>query len=738
MPVAASPQTAPSSNTQKETLAGTIERVTYHNAENGFCVLKVQARGKRDLVPVIGHAPAIGAGEWITATGLWFTDRQHGLQFTADTLQVTPPTGVEGIEKYLASGYMRGIGPAMAKRIVAAFGEGTFEIIEAEPDRLKEVAGIGPTRAARIVAGWAEQKAVREIMLFLHAHGVGTARAVRIFKTYGHEAISVMTEDPYRLARDIRGIGFKTADAIAMKLGLTKDAPQRLRAGISFALQTATDEGHCALPVADLVKLATELLGVEAVLIRSALLDVLETGEVVQDIIGDKACIFLAGLHAAERVIAERLLRRAKGQPPWPEIDLKKALPWVEGKTGKTLSPSQAEAVHLVLASKLAVITGGPGVGKTSTLDTILRILCAKGTRVLLAAPTGRAAKRMSEQTGLEAKTIHRLLEIDPKHGGFSRNEENPLACDLLVVDETSMVDVPLMNALTKAVPEHAGLLLVGDVDQLPSVGPGQVLADIIASGKVSVARLTEVFRQAAESRIVVNAHRINAGKMPEPAPRGGESDFHLIEIDEPEAGVSRLIEVVTKRIPVRFGLDPVRDVQVLTPMQRGVLGARNLNHELQAVLNPNPAVSVERFGWRFSPGDRVMESENDYDREVFNGDLGTVARIDEDEGAVIVAFEGREVVYPFGELDTLVPAYATTIHKSQGSEYPAVVIPITTGHWTMLARNLLYTAVTRGKRLVVLIGQRKAIGIAVRGGNMRPRWTKLRQWLGHFGLQSV
>ncbi|MBY0252294.1 MAG: AAA family ATPase, partial [Methylobacterium organophilum] len=447
-------------------------------------------------------------------------------------------------------------------------------------------------------------------------------------------------------------------------------------------------------------------------------------------ILGDKACIFLAGLHAAERMIAERLLRRTKGTPPWPEIDLARALPWVQEKTGKALSPSQSEAVRRVLGAKLAVITGGPGVGKTSTLDTILRILRAKGIQVLLAAPTGRAAKRMTEQTGLEAKTIHRLLEIDPKHGGFSRNEENPLACDLLVIDETSMVDVPLMNALTKAVPEHAALLLVGDVDQLPSVGPGQVLADVIASGAIPVARLTEVFRQAAESRIVVNAHRINAGKLPELAGRGADSDFHLIEIEEPEAAAATLIEVVTRRIPNRFGLDPVRDVQVLTPMQRGVLGARNLNHELQAVLNPNPSISVERFGWRFSPGDRVMESQNDYDREVFNGDLGTVARIDEDEGAVIVDFEGREVIYPYGELDTLVPAYATTIHKSQGSEYPAVVIPLAMQHWTMLARNLLYTGVTRGKRLVVLLAQRKALGIAVRGGNMRPRWTKLREWL--------
>ena len=730
---AATARIASQSGPPKEALAGTIERVTFHSPETGFCVLKVHARGQRDLVPVIGHAPAIGAGEWITATGVWHIDRQHGLQFKADTLKVTPPTGVEGIEKYLASGYMRGIGPAMAKRIVAAFGAGTFEIIETEPARLTEVGGIGPKRAARIVSGWAEQKAVREIMLFLHAHGVGTARAVRIFKTYGHDAIGVMTDDPYRLARDIRGIGFKTADAIAMKLGLTPEAPQRLRAGVSFALQTATDAGHCALPVAELVTLAGELLGVEGGLIRAALLDVLELGEVVQDIVGDKACIFLAGLHAAERAIAERLLRRTKGTPPWPAIDFDKAMPWVEGKTGRTLSPSQAEAVRLVIGVKLSVITGGPGVGKTSTLDAILRVLRAKGVRVLLAAPTGRAAKRMAEQTGLEARTIHRLLEIDPKHGGFSRGEDNPLDCDLLVVDETSMVDVPLMNALTKAVPEHAGLLLVGDVDQLPSVGPGQVLADVIASGAVPVARLTEVFRQAAESRIVVNAHRINAGQMPEPAPRGGDgpdSDFHVITIDEPAPAVATLVEVVTKRIPARFGLHPVRDVQVLTPMQRGVLGARNLNHELQRVLNPDPPVSVDRFGWRFAPGDRVMESQNDYDRETFNGDLGTVVRIDEDEGAVIVSFEGREVAYPYGELDTLVPAYATTIHKSQGSEYPAVVIPLAMQHWTMLARNLLYTGVTRGKRLVVLLGQRKAVGIAVRGGNMRPRWTKLREWL--------
>jgi exodeoxyribonuclease V alpha subunit len=713
-----------------ETLAGSVERVTFHNAENGFAVLKVHTRGKRDLVTVVGHTPAVAAGEWITASGLWISDRTHGLQFKAEVLKTTPPTGVEGIEKYLASGQMRGIGPAMAKRIVAAFGVDTFEIIEAAPERLTEVSGIGPMRASRIVSGWAEQKAVREIMIFLHAHGVGTARAVRIFKTYGYESVQVMTEDPYRLAKDVRGIGFKTADAIAAKLGMEKTAPQRIRAGISFALQTATDEGHCALPVEALTRLAVQLLEVDAALIRTAIVDELSKGEIVSDTVGDETCLFLKGLHLSEQAIASRLAERASGPPPWPEIDLDKAVPWVESRTGKTLATSQREALKLVLGSKMAVVTGGPGVGKTTLLDTILRLLVAKGVKVLLTAPTGRAAKRMTEQTGLEAKTIHRLLEIDPKHGGFSRNEENPLDCDLLVVDETSMVDVPLMNALTKAVPSHAGLLLVGDVDQLPSVGPGQVLADIIGSERIPVARLTEVFRQAAESRIVVNAHRINHGQMPDAPKAGEESDFYFIGINEPEQGVGKIIEMVKERMPKRFGLDPLKDIQVLCPMNRGVLGARNLNIELQQVLNPNPPATVERFGWRFSPGDRVMETQNDYDREVFNGDLGMVVRIDDEEGALIASFDGREVSYPFGELDTLVPAYATTIHKSQGSEYPAVIIPVVTQHYTMLARNLMYTGVTRGKRLVVLVGQRKAVAMAVRGGNMKRRWTKLQEWL--------
>src|SRR6266436_6409539 len=489
----------------RELLAGLVERVTYQNAENGFCVIRVKARGHRELITVVGHAAAISAGEWITAAGDWVNDRTHGQQFRAKFLRTAAPTSIDGIERYLASGMIRGIGPVYAKKLVRAFGEKVFDVIEAEPDRLREVNGIGAGRAGRITAAWSEQKAVREIMLFLHAHGVGTARAVRIFKTYGAEAIQVMSENPYRLARDIRGIGFKTADAIAMRLGIDKAAVIRVRAGISYALSEAMDEGHCGLPTEELTPLAVELLEVPGQLIQTALDLELAERTVIADTVGETACIFLAGLYRAEQVIAERILRLANGKLPWPYIDPEKALPWIEQKTGLSLAESQVAAIRLALLSKVLVITGGPGVGKTTIVNSILRILAAKGVSLLLCAPTGRAAKRMTEATGFEAKTIHRLLEVDPKGGGFKRNSDNPLECDLLVVDETSMVDVPLMYALLKAVPDNAALLIVGDVDQLPSVGPGQVLADMIVSGAIQVVRLTEVFRQAAESRIIVN-----------------------------------------------------------------------------------------------------------------------------------------------------------------------------------------------------------------------------------------
>ena len=557
---------------KQEILAGLVERVTYHNVENGFCVLRAKARGHRDIVTVVGHAAVIAAGEWITASGDWVNDRTHGQQFKARFLRTSPPTSADGIEKYLASGMIRGVGPVYAKKLVSAFGDKVFDIIEAAPDQLREVEGIGRVRAASILAAWAEQKAVREIMVFLHSHGVGTARAVRIFKTYGSDAIQVMTENPYRLARDIRGIGFKTADAMAMKLGVEKTAMTRVRAGISYALAEAMDEGHCGFPVAELLPLAERLLEVAPDLIRTALDLELQVGAVVADRIGEIDCVFLAGLHGAERAVAERLLALTNGTLPWPWIDPDKALPWVEQRTGLTLADSQRAAVRLALLAKVLVITGGPGVGKTTIVNSILRILAAKGVRLLLCAPTGRAAKRMSEATGRDACTIHRLLEVDPKTGGFRRGPDHPLDCDLLVIDETSMVDILLMHALLRAVPDRAALLVVGDVDQLPSVGPGQALADMIASGAVPVVRLTEVFRQAAKSRIIVNAHRINQGQMPDLNRPEEESDFYYVPADDPETAVARIVDLVKTRIPQRFGFDPVRDIQVLCPMNRGAL----------------------------------------------------------------------------------------------------------------------------------------------------------------------
>ncbi len=721
------PQAVPST---QEVLAGLVERVTYHNDENGFCVLRAKARGHRDLVTVVGHAAGIAAGEWITASGEWVNDRTHGQQFKAQFLRTSAPTSADGIEKYLSSGMIRGVGPVYAKKLVHAFGEKVFDVIEATPDRLREVDGIGPVRAASILAAWAEQKAVREIMVFLHSHGVGTARAVRIFKTYGADAIQVMTENPYRLARDIRGIGFKTADAIAMKLGIEKTAMVRVRAGISYALTEAMDEGHCGLPTGELIPLAEKLLEVPQGLIHTALDLERQEGSVIADRIGETDCIFLAGLHGAERAVAERLRTLAGGTLPWPWIEAEKALPWVEQRTGLTLAESQTAAVRLALSAKALVITGGPGVGKTTIVNSILRILAAKGVVILLCAPTGRAAKRMSEATGMEARTIHRLLEVDPKAGGFRRSSDNPLDCDLLVVDETSMVDILLMHALLKAVPNQAALLIVGDVDQLPSVGPGQVLADVIGSGAIPVVRLTEVFRQAAKSRIIVNAHRVNQGQMPEFGQPEQDSDFYFVPANDSENAVGRIVELVKTRIPRRFGLDPIRDIQVLCPMNRGGVGARSLNIELQAALNPAGERKVERFGWTFAPGDKVMQIENDYDKEVYNGDIGYIDEVDPNAGEVRASFDGRSVTYGFGELDMLVPAYATTIHKSQGSEYPAVIIPVLTQHYPMLQRNLLYTGITRGKRLVVLVGQKKAVAIAVRNISGRRRWSKLQEWL--------
>ena len=504
----------------------------------------------------------------------------------------------------------------------------------------------------------------------------------------------------------------------------------RVRAGISYALNEAMGNGHCGLPRKELIPLAIKLLEVPDDLIHRAIELELSEGTVTADTVGDIPCVFLSGLYHAEKGVADRFQHLNASPLPWPDIDAEKAIPWIEKKTGLTLAETQAEAIRLALHSKVMVITGGPGVGKTTIVNSILKILAAKAVKLLLCAPTGRAAKRMKEATGMEAITIHRLLEIDPKSFGFKRNEESPLECDLLVVDESSMVDVSLMHALLKAVPDHAALLIVGDIDQLPSVGPGQVLADVIGSEAIPVVRLTEVFRQAARSKIITSAHRINQGQIPDLGKPGGESDFYFVPAADPDQAVTRILDMVKTRIPKRFGLDPIRDIQVLCPMNRGGVGARSLNIELQAKLNPSGDNKVERFGSTFAPGDKVMQIENDYDKEVYNGDIGYVDGIDLNEGELSASFDGRTVTYLFGELDTLVLAYAATIHKSQGSEYPAVVIPVLTQHYAMLQRNLLYTGITRGKRLVVIIGQRKAVAIAVKNVSGRRRWSKLDEWL--------
>jgi exodeoxyribonuclease V alpha subunit len=708
-----------------------VERVVFHNEDNGFTVLRLGVRGRRELLTVVGHAPAVSPGEFIQAEGAWKHDRTHGLQFEAASMQAVTPTTLEGIEKYLASGLVKGIGPHLARKLVEAFGTRVFEIVERHPERLRTVEGIGRTRAGAITAAWREQKSVRDIMVFLHSHGVGSSRAVRIFKTYGRDAIGLITENPYRLAADIRGIGFLTADKIAASLGIDRHAMIRARAGIGYTLTEGLDEGHCGLPLEELKETASRLLGIPGPLIDRAIELELEVGTIVADSVeGGTPAIFLAGLHAAERIVALRIRSQASGPLPWPALDADAALAWAERRLGMRLAPMQAEAFRLALRSRFLVITGGPGVGKTTLLNAILAVLAAKKVRLALCAPTGRAAKRMGEATGREAKTIHRLLEVDPRSGGFRRQESNPLECDLLVVDETSMVDVPLMHALMRAVPPRAAVLLVGDVDQLPSVGPGRVLGDIIDSGAVPVVRLAEVFRQASESRIIVNAHRINAGEMPELA-APGDSDFYFSEAGDPEKAAERLLQIVCERIPARFGFHPMRDVQVLCPMVRGVLGTRSLNAELQKLLNPGREPRMERFGWTFSPGDRVMQVENDYDKDVYNGDLGFIASIDPSLSHLAVDFDGRLVDYDASDLDQLVLAYATTIHKSQGSEYPAVVVPVSTQHYAMLQRNLLYTAVTRGRRLVVLVGQRKALAIAVSDRRTRRRWTMLGRWLG-------
>jgi len=716
--------------TELDHLAGLVERVTYHNEQNGYCVLRLKVKGERELITLIGHTPAVSPGEYASASGNWVTDREHGRQFRAVFVKISPPTTLTGIERYLGSGMVKGIGPVYAGKLVKAFGVAVFDIIEQSPERLRDIAGIGEVRARKITSGWADQKIIRGIMVFLHAHGVSTSRAVRIFKTYGQDAIDIVRENPYRLARDIRGIGFLSADTIAQKIGIAKDSPLRARAGVSYALNEASGQGHCGLLYAELVPLAVKLLDIPESVIETAITQEIESKELVSDTVNGQPCVFLATLYAAEQSLAAQIERLKSSATTLPSFDAEKAIPWVEQKLSIQLADSQKAAIRLALSAKVLVITGGPGVGKTTLVNSILTIMTAKGVKPLLCAPTGRAAKRLSESTGIEAKTIHRLLEVNPINGQFKRSADNPLECDLLIADECSMIDVPLANQLLKAVAISTAMILVGDVDQLPSVGPGQFLTDLIDSGVVPVIRLTEVFRQAASSRIVRSAHQINRGVFPSLPDKGEDSDFYLVAAEEPDMIAQTVVELVQTRLPRKFNVDPVRDIQVLCPMNRGITGARGINQALQEALNPPGEHSVDKFGNRFSVGDKVMQIENNYDRDVFNGDTGFITGIDRDEEEFAVTFDGQVVTYPFGELDELVLCYATTIHKSQGSEYPVVVIPISTQNYMMLKRNLIYTGITRGKRLVVLVGQKKALAMAVKGKQVERRWSKLKERL--------
>ena len=716
------------SKAPQEPLNGTVERVTFHSEASGFCVLRTKVKGHRDVVTVIGSAASITAGEYIECQGVWVNDKTHGLQFKAATLKVVAPTTLEGIEKYLGSGMVKGIGPHFAKKLVKAFGEAVFDVIEQTPEKLLHLDGIGKKRTERITSAWEEQKAIRNIMVFLQSYGVGTARAVRIYKTYGDSAIEKVRENPYRLALDIYGIGFKTADMLAQRLGIEKDAPIRAQAGVRHVLQELCSNGHCAATVEQLIGSGQTLLELETPLLQAAVEHEIKVENLISDTIDDKACVFLPNLYRAEMGVAERISILLQGKPPWDKIDIEKALPWAEEKTKLHLSDSQRAAIKTIVKHKVSIITGGPGVGKTTIVDSLIKILQGKRMGIKLCAPTGRAAKRMQETTGLTAKTIHRLLEFDPKVYGFKHNQDNPLALDVLIVDETSMLDISLMHALLKALPPTAALILVGDVDQLPSVGSGQVLADLIASGVIPVVHLTEIFRQAKNSQIIVNAHRINEGKMP--LGNQGESDFYTVYLETPEAIHDKLMQLVSERIPKKYNCNPIDDIQVLTPMNRGGLGARALNVSLQQLLNGNSEPKITRFGWTFSPGDKVIQTVNNYDKEVFNGDIGVIDIIDESEGLVYIHYDNRRIEYEFGELDEVSLAYATSIHKSQGSEYPIVVIPLATQHFTLLARNLVYTGVTRGKQLVILVAQKKAVGMAVHKADSHARLTKLRQRL--------
>ncbi|MGW2325197.1 SF1B family DNA helicase RecD2 [Streptomyces sp. NPDC001700] len=725
---------------------GVLERITYANEENGYTVARVDTgRGSGDLLTVVGSLLGAQPGESLRMEGRWGSHPQYGKQFTVENYQTVLPATVQGIRRYLGSGLIKGIGPRIADRITEHFGVDTLDVIEEQPKRLVEVPGLGPKRTKMIAAAWEEQKAIKEVMVFLQGVGVSTSIAVRIYKKYGDASIAIVKNEPYRLASDVWGIGFLTADKIAQSVGIPHDSPDRVKAGLQYALSQSADQGHCYLPEEQLIGDAVKLLQVDTGLVIDCLgeLATEDEGVVREPVPGPEdgepvSAVYLVPFHRAEISLAgqvRRLLRTDEDRmPAFQGVDWDAALSWLAQRTGADLAPEQSQAVRLALTEKVAVLTGGPGCGKSFTVRSVVELARAKKAKVVLAAPTGRAAKRLAELTGAEASTVHRLLELKPG-GDAAYDKDRPLDADLVVVDEASMLDLLLANKLVKAVPPGAHLLFVGDVDQLPSVGAGEVLRDLLADGSpVPAVRLTRIFRQAQQSGVVTNAHRINSGTPPITQ---GLSDFFLFVEDDTEEAGRLTVDVAARRVPAKFGLDPRRDVQVLAPMHRGPAGAGTLNGLLQQAITPaRPDVAERRFGGRvFRVGDKVTQIRNNYEKGangVFNGTVGVVASLDNDEQRLtVLTDEDEEVPYDFDELDELAHAYAVTIHRSQGSEYPAVVIPVTTGAWMMLQRNLLYTAVTRAKRLVVLVGSRRALGQAVRTVSAGRRCTALDHRLG-------
>jgi len=718
-------------------LTGRIENITYTSEETGYTIAKVMVLGRKDPVTVVGNLISPVLGETLTMKGEWTRHPKFGEQFKVSDFSSAAPESLAGIERYLGSGLIKGIGPVMAERIVKKFGTKTLDIIENNTGKLSSVEGIGEKRISMIRKAWDEQKEIRNLMLFLHAYGLGAGYAVKIFRKYGNRATAIMKGNPYRLAVDISGIGFITADRIGAKLGFSKNSRERVESGIVYVLFTLSEEGHVYYPLPALIENCAAMLDVEREDVKKGIDAAAASGEIViEELDGDigktgeeRRGVFLAKYHYCEAGISKLLKEIVNSANSFKNINPDKAIEWAQHELSITLAGKQVEAIRSALKEKVLVITGGPGTGKTTIINAILKIFKRLKMKILLAAPTGRAAKRMSEATGCGAKTIHRMLEYNPEKGGFQRDEKNPLECDLLIIDEASMIDTLLMFSLLKAVPPEAALILVGDVNQLPSVGAGNVLNDVIESGIAPVVTLTEIFRQAKESRIVINAHRINSGEMPFLKADENGSDFYFIEQDNPEKIIEIIRELVTERIPKRFGFDSFDEIQVLTPMHRGVLGSSALNAVLQEALNPGE-VLLARGEKKYKRCDKVMQIRNNYEKDVFNGDIGRIKSIDSVDQKMVVSFDGRQVEYDFHELDDIILSYAVSVHKSQGSEYPAVVMPVHTQHYMLLQRNLIYTALTRGRRLAVMVGTKKALAIGINNNRTQKRYTYLKNRL--------